>query len=168
MTLAEQLYDMMQKNREATQPTDLVTGTVTSADPLAITIDTAMAPLPREVLYLTESVIEKKIPVLTHNHTTGGLSHTHSVTGLGHSHTVNGDTTSTDLSGTYETQSSLSGGVYPSSEALSDIAAVENGATLPVEDGYIILNRGLSTGDKVLLLRVQQGQKFVVLSRIFE
>lgn len=32
---------------------------------------------------------------------------------------------------------------------------------------YIILNRALEKGDKVLLLRVQNGQKFIVLSRIF-
>ena len=38
----------------------------------------------------------------------------------------------------------------------------------PVEGGYIILNRGLEAGDKVLMLRVQNGQKFLVLSRVFE
>ena len=54
------------------------------------------------------------------------------------------------------------------STALNDIACMENGAQLPVTDGYIILNRGLLIGDKVLLLRVQHGQKFIVLSRIYE
>ena len=37
-----------------------------------------------------------------------------------------------------------------------------------MEDGYIVLNRGLAAGDKVLLLRVMRGQQFVILSRIFE
>lgn len=53
-------------------------------------------------------------------------------------------------------------------EALTSIVCLEGGQPLPVEDGYIILNRGLQVGDKVLLLRVQQGQRFVVLSRVME
>ena len=36
-----------------------------------------------------------------------------------------------------------------------------------MEDGYIILNKKLETGDKVLL-RVCRGQQFIILSRIFE
>lgn len=44
---------------------------------------------------------------------------------------------------------------------------IENGEQLPVEDGYTILNRGLKVGDIVLLLRVQRGQKYIVLSRVF-
>ena len=39
---------------------------------------------------------------------------------------------------------------------------------LPVENGFIILNRGLAVGDKVLLLRVQSGQKFIILSRVMK
>ena len=37
-----------------------------------------------------------------------------------------------------------------------------------MRDGYIILNRALEVGDKVLLLRVMRGQQFVILSRVFE
>ncbi len=130
MTLAEQLFFMMQQNQKAMQLTDLETGTVTAVSPLEITPDSSMAPLRREVLYLTEPVVEKKLPVLEHFHTTSDLTH--------------------------------------SSTALGDVAAVENGSPLPVEGGYIILNRGLAVGDKVLLLRVQHGQRFVVLSRVFD
>ena len=39
---------------------------------------------------------------------------------------------------------------------------------LPVKDGFIILNRALEQGDRVLLRRVQNGQKFLILSRVFE
>ena len=45
---------------------------------------------------------------------------------------------------------------------------IENGQPLPVEDGYIILNRALAAGDKVLLLRVETGARYIVLSRMFE
>lgn len=52
-------------------------------------------------------------------------------------------------------------------DALEGVFCAENGQTLPADSSGITLNRGLETGDKVLLLRVQRGQKFVVLSRIF-
>ena len=209
MNLAETVYLMAQKSMKAAQLTDLKMGTVTSVGPLKITIDPSMPPLPAGVLLLTEPVIEKKIPILTHSHevdglahshsvtglshqhSTSGLSHTHMVNGLGHSHALNsgtgpGETTGESLDGIYPSENALSSsyqsdtqltGTYPttgalgdaeSSSALGNVACVENGVILPVENGYIILNRGLEVGDKVLLLRVQNGQKFIVLSRIFE
>lgn len=51
--------------------------------------------------------------------------------------------------------------------ALDNIVCTEHGSELPVEGGYIILNRALEVGDHVLLLSVSHGQKFIVLSRIF-
>lgn len=51
--------------------------------------------------------------------------------------------------------------------ALESVVCTENGQALPADSSGITLNRGLKTGDKVLLLRVQRGQRFVVLSRIF-
>ena len=51
--------------------------------------------------------------------------------------------------------------------ALGDVSCIENGEDLPIEDGYTILNKKLEVGDKVLLLRVQHGQQFLVLSRVF-
>lgn len=65
---------------------------------------------------------------------------------LSHTHTVNGNTTST---------------------ALSSVAVTENGTALPT-DSAITINKGLQVGDKCLLLRVQHGQKFIVLSRVYE
>ena len=52
-------------------------------------------------------------------------------------------------------------------EVLEQIVCYENGQPLPVKNGFIILNRGLEVGDKVLMLRVQHGQKYIILSRIF-
>lgn len=147
MNLCDVLHQMMQESQAAAQPTDLRLGTVTKAEPLEISINPQMAPLQRSVLYLTESVVEKKITALAHSHTTGGLSH---------SHTADGAATSAALAGS-----------YGSSQTLGDIVCYENGQALPTEEGYLLLNRGLQVGDKVLLLRVQSGQKFIVLSRIF-
>ncbi len=167
MELRDVLLQMMQENQQAGQPTDLRVGTVTRTDPLEITINTAMAPLRRGVLYLTEAVVEKKIPVLAHSHTTSGLAHAHSVSGLGHTHPTGGSDTGEGLSGSYTTGGALSQDRFESSVALDDVTCIEDGRPLPVEDGYIILNRALAYGDKVLLLRVQNGQRFIVLSRVF-
>lgn len=49
-----------------------------------------------------------------------------------------------------------------------NIVCYEHGKALPVRDGYIILNRGLAVGDRVLMLKVSSGQRYLVLSRIFE
>ena len=166
---------------------DLVLGTVTSVKPLEVTLRESMAPLPQEVLWRTAAVVEKKIPVLEHEHITAGFRHGHTVSGLGHSHGVSGlSHTHTaaegptgsalggsfqageGLEGTYPTAEALLPDAYPSDERLGHIVCYEDGKPLPVEDGYIVLNRGLAAGDKVLLLRVMRGQQFVILSRIFE
>ena len=132
MDLKDVLYQMMEKNRQAAQPADLKVGTVTAVNPLEITISTSMAPLRAGILLLTAAVVEKKIPVLQHDHT------------------------------------NPEGGNTGNALLQSQIVCQENGQALPVENGYIILNRALEVGDQVLLLRVQNGQKFIVLSRVFE
>lgn len=186
MELRDVINQMIAQHMKAEQLTDLRFGTVTSASPLEISINSSMAPLQSGVLYLTSAVVEKKIPVLSHAHDMPGLSHSHTVTGLGHQHNTGGlshthtvtdgntsaalgDSYASDqqLTGEYGTSTALSGDVA-SANALTSVACIENGVTLPVEDGYIILNRGLQVGDIVLLLRVLRGQKFIVLSRVFE
>lgn len=147
MELIDALQQIVQQGAKALSPVELTVGTVTAANPLEISVDPAMDALRAPVLYLTAAVMEKKIPV---------LAHTHQAVGLTHAHSNSGGTTTQGLTGSYETTA-----------ALEDIACIEAGKTLPVRDGYIILNRGLEEGDKVLLLEVMHGQKFVVLSRVF-
>lgn len=52
-------------------------------------------------------------------------------------------------------------------EAYVRMVCYENGAALPEYEGTTYLNRPLAVGDKVLMLSVQHGQKFVILSRVF-
>lgn len=136
MELKDIFQQMTQASMKSAQLTDLQIGTVTSVSPLEITVSTSMAPLQAPVLYLTVNVVEKKIPVLQHNHV---------------------------IHDTY-----TGGGTSEDNLMQSDIICYENGTALPVQNGYIILNRALEVGDIVLLLRVQNGQKFVVLSRVME
>lgn len=204
MELRDVLYQMMQRNAAAMQPTDLCVGTVVSAAPLQVSLSAQTAPLEGEQLLLTEPVVEKKIPVLTHIHEMEGLSHTHTLSGLGHSHDTTGfahshttgglshahtlseGQTGAALAGSYSSDEQLAGvfssdqkltGAYTSSGALgnvemegalSGVQCIEHGQPLPVEDGYIILNRALETGDIVLLLRVEHGARYVILSRMFK
>lgn len=93
--------------------TDLAIGTVTKTSPLEITLTATMLPIPKENLYLTEPVVEKKL------------------------------------------------------ENAGAIQCYEHGVVLPSSGGTVVLNPALKNGDKVLLLRVQSGQAFVVLSRVF-
>lgn len=204
MELRDVLYQMMQRNAAAMQPTDLCVGTVVSAAPLQVSLSAQTAPLEGAQLILTAAVVEKKIPVLTHIHEMEGLSHTHTLSGLGHSHSTTGfahshttgglshthtlseGQTGAALAGSYSSDEQLAGsfpsdqqltGTYTSSGALGDVEmegalsgvqCIENGKPLPVEDGYIILNRALETGDIVLLLRVEHGARYVILSRMFK
>lgn len=135
MELSEVLYLYAQDAMKNGGLTDLTIGTVTGVNPLEITTKVAMAPLRQQVLFLTEPVIEKKIPVLQHNHV---------------------------IHDTY-----TGGGESEDNLLQNAIVCYEDGKALPVQNGYIILNRALEVGDKVLLLRVMGGQRFIVLSRVF-
>ena len=204
MELRDVLYQMMQRNAAAMQPTDLCVGTVVSAAPLQVSLSAQTAPLEGAQLILTAAVVEKKIPVLTHIHEMEGLSHTHTLSGLGHRHSTTGfahshttgglshahtlseGQTGAALTGSYNSDEQLAGafssdqkltGTYTTSGALggvemegalSGVQCIENGQPLPVEDGYIILNRALEAGDIVLLLRVEHGARYVILSRMFK
>lgn len=131
MELKDVIQQMVDEAVSARMPTELQIGTVAAVDPVEVTLDTQMTPLRQSVLYLSETVIEKKTPILQHNH------------------------------------------VYPegvTEDALlePDIICDEHGTGLGTKDGYIIFNNALQVGDKVLLMRVQGGQKFVILSRTFD
>ena len=125
--------------------TDLVIGTVTKVSPLEVTLVNTMLPLPAEVLILTESVVEKKIPITDHKH---NVTHNHVI----HDTYTNGG--SSEDSNVCSTE-------------LGNIICYEHGKALPRKDGFIILNRALGVGDKVIMLRVLNGQNFIILSRAF-
>ena len=146
MELLDVIQKICQKNYAAMAPTDLVIGTVVSASPLQISLSAAMAPLNESVLYLTSAVVPK---------TLSSLSHSHGMENLEHRHTLGDSDTDSALEGEHQTAA-----------ALEQVVCTENGVPLPA-DGSITLNRGLGVGDNVLLLRVQRGQKFVVLSRVY-
>lgn len=56
MTLLDALQQINRQGMEAAQLTDMAVGTVTSANPLEVTLDVHQAPLKAEVLVLTDAV----------------------------------------------------------------------------------------------------------------
>jgi len=159
---------MTQKTLRAYGLTDLAIGTVTGTQPLAVKIRPDMDDIPEEAIWLTAAVIEKKIPILTHKHITAGFRHSHEISDLGHTHSAPEGDTGSALDGSYPTQTALNPDAYTSDQRLDRIICYEDGKPLPVKNGFIILNRGLEVGDRVLMLRVLRGQQFIILSRIFE
>lgn len=170
MDLLDALQGINQRSMAAYGLTDMTVGTVTQTAPLAVKIREGMADIPQEALWLTAAVVEKKIPVLEHEHITKGFRHGHAIPSLSHSHSTEEGETGAALEGTLQTGTALDPDAYTSDKRLpkQDIICYEDGKPLPVRDGYIILNRALEAGDKVLLLRVMRGQQFVILSRVFE
>lgn len=57
-------------------------------------------------------------------------------------------------------------GSATTTQALGNIRTYINGQEQAVEDNTLLINKGLSVGDKVLLLAVQKGQKFIILSHL--
>lgn len=165
MDLLEVLQEINRQTNDAGQPTDLQIGTVTKAPPdddeLEIQISEAMAPLKQAVLYLTEPVIEKKIPILRHRHEIKILQHKHV--------TPSGPSKDAFMTPPYFTEWSALPAEFDAEVQAENFVGWENGAALPLskDKKYIILNPALKAGDKVLLLRVQSGQKFIVLSRVY-
>lgn len=170
MDLTDVMRQMMQQSMEGYGLSDMAIGTVTSTQPLAVKIREGMADIPQEALRLTAAVIEKKIPVLEHLHTTDGFRHAHVLPDLAHTHSGEEGETGSSLDGSYETEDGLQQDAFDSDKRLlkSEIVCYEDGKPLPVKDGYIILNRALEAEDQVLLLRVMRGQQFIILSRVFE
>lgn len=170
MDLTDVMRQMMQQSMEGYGLSDMTIGTVTGVKPLTVKIREGMADIPQKALRLTAAVIEKKIPVLEHLHTTDGFRHAHVLPDLTHTHSGGEGETGSALEGSHETENGLEQDAFDSDRRLlkSKIVCYEDGKPLPVKDGYIILNRALETGDKVLLLRVMRGQQFIILSRVFE
>lgn len=161
--------------------TDMVTGTVTSINPLEVTILNNQLPIPQEALVLTESVVEKKIVIQGHTHPLPPLAHSHDFSGSTDSYTGEtepaavGDTTHSHeftvppLSVEGSTDTALDGD--EDSTTLIDyenIIAYEHGIALPVNGHEVILNRGLELNDNVLMMRVLNGQNYIIISRLFQ
>lgn len=146
--MAQQLIDSVQKvvkaYMEGIGMTDMVIGTVTKLVPspfdIEITLEGTMLPIPKPLLRFTSNVIEKYLVI-------GGHAHQY-IDSVGESATPTTKTTEVSI---------------------ETITCIENGVALPGgTTNRVTINRGLVQGDKVLMMRVLDGQNFIVLSRVFE
>lgn len=88
MDMIDILHQITESSMQGYGLSDLAIGTVTSEKPLEVKIRENMAPIPEAALLLTAAVIEKKIPVLKHEHITAGFRHDHALPDLSHSHST--------------------------------------------------------------------------------
>lgn len=130
---------------ESTKPVNVCFGTVISAKPLQIDVEQRMT-LGESQLILTRNVTQFTTMVTVQWETEYSLStHKHSISltsGDGgdpsHSHSVSGNTGSTNLAHTHDIEGTK----------------------------QITVHNALEKGEQVILLRQQEGQKFIVLDRI--
>lgn len=166
---------------EATKPMNLLIGVVTSESPLVITIEQRL-PLSDEFLILTKHVTDHYVD-MTVSHSTkdksiSGLAHSHSYEGTtletsidGHTHDVQGDKGSV-TSGEAKEGTTSHTHFYGGTTGLAFNNSNVDETTKHYHDykgtKKILLHYGLKQGESVLLIRMQGGQKYVVLDRIGE
>lgn len=159
----------------ASNPTALVIGTVTSTSPLQITIEQKLT-LDEDFLILTKNVqdhyVDMSVSHSTVSNGIAGLSHSHNYSGYTqevsvdeHKHTVQGSENSTETS-FVESGTTVHNHAYEGTtdSSLSEEATIHGHAYQGRKK--IMLHYGLKQGESVLLIKMQGGQKYIVLDRI--
>ena len=156
----------------STSPVQYCCGTVSQISPLSIRLNERTRELTGEAILLTEPVVEKLLTINKHTHQIGaGVgTHTHSI-----------EVPVTPPPPAEVPIGTAKGATFPPTEIDSATEIVnkvisgkctEHKKDLPVKEDsekiVITLNRALEKGDKVLMIKVSSGQRFIVLSRIFE
>ena len=160
---------------QASNPISLVIGEVTSVNPLNITVEQRLT-LDEDFLILTKNVTDHYVDMsVSHSTVSQGIA------GLSHSHKYSGYTQETNID---EHQHTVQG-----SESLLETSTVVNGATIHKHayegttdgslsaeatlhgHGYkgrkkVLIHYELKQGESVLLIKIQGGQKYIVLDRI--
>lgn len=153
---------------QSTNPMQYCYGTVTNADPLKIRLNDTTLEITGNSILLTESVVEKKITIKKHTH-----DESEELADVASAAAKTGGPVSF-----------VSAGIPPvTSEGIKlkhkhtietrtlEAVCTEFGKDLPVDrnDERIVIttNRALEKDDRVLMLRVSAGQRFIVLSRVF-
>lgn len=162
---------------KSTNPVEYCIGTVTSSDPLRVRLNDNTLEIWGDTLMLTSSVVERKLTIKKHTHDIGETlaTHTHPFTGE-FKGTITPPEPPATMAGV------VSGSVSASSEltttttvvdTILDAFVTEHGVEqLDAEKDndkiVVTINRALRKDDKVIMMRVYGGQKFIILSRIFK
>ena len=149
----------------ATNPVEYCIGTVTSIDPLKVRLNESTLEVWGDVLMLTSAVVERKMTIKKHHHAIVAPFLTHT-----HTYVLEGATTPTSPP-VDATQAPIASADVQ--DTVLDAYVNEFGASDPLDhpsdenEIVVTLNRGLKKDDKVLMLQVCGGQKFIILSRLF-
>lgn len=160
----------------STNPVEFRYGTVTNADPLKIRLSDSTIEISGDSIILTVGVVEKKITIKKHTHEIGSTiaSHTHIVSVppflvTGAVPVPPGEVPVT-ATGTVPKTTDFTENTNVV-DTVVEAVCKEFGQDLPVDSNNneitFTINRGLEKGDKVIMLKVSGGQRFIVLSRIF-
>ncbi|MGP1598974.1 DUF2577 domain-containing protein [Peptoanaerobacter stomatis] len=129
---------------------DLAIGTVVSINPLKIKL-TDRITLNENQILLTEFVLEKSLKLI-HKHGIESVK----ISSYTHSHKIDGATEKAQ-----EHTHSL--------DLITKTDTHSHKADITIKDNLgekIIIQEGLKNGDKVIMLKTEQGQKYVVLSKV--
>lgn len=148
---------------EASNPTGILYGTVTNVNPLEINVEQRMT-LSREFLILTKNVVDYTVDVninwstevknlnVNHNHSIGGeLS-------INSNATINPNPDNINISIENEINNKMV--IEQKNIDIShkhDISGIKT----------LTICNGLKNGDKVILIRVQGGQRYIVLDKVY-
>lgn len=142
---------------EATKPVNVSFGKVVSVSPLKIQVEQKLT-LSKEQLILTRNVTNYKtsisMPSVSTNNSSPKISES-----LKHDHTVNIDTTTVE-----DHKHKVSGDT--SEVEIKVEATLTHKHTISETTLNVTINNGLKINDEVILLRMQGGQKYLVIDRI--
>lgn len=159
----------------STNPITFTFGVVTNESPLRIRIEQNTINLEGDSLILTANVIEKTIEIDKHTHAydANTLAHTHAI--------VKQPVTTGEPPGPVVPVGTCTGTTVSSADMGQQVMdtvlsarCIEHGETREGEVAtdqskiVITVTRKLKKGDKVVMLRVSGGQRFIVLSRVYE
>ena len=174
-TLLQEIQKIAIKAVQATNPVEFVIGTVTGDSPLSVRLSESSITISGDSLILSQAVVERKLMIKKHTHTIGTdlQTHTHPYSGTC-AVVIPPDTA--PITGESAGNTSASTQLQPTTkvdDTVLDVVYSEHGQELEEQveksddDVVITFNRGLAKGDKVLMLKVCEGQRFVILSRVF-
>ena len=156
------------------KPCDLMIGTVETVSPLTITVDKLT--LDEDFLILMNTVKDHYVDVSVSHSTqenTINVAHSHSYSGSTdatdldtHTHTTTSGTGDTETTGV-TTNTTNHTHNYSGTTSQYDALDTSHSHSYPGKK-KMLMHYGLKTGEVVLLLRVSNGQRFIVLDRLGE
>lgn len=157
--LIETVKKIVQGVLNESSPCNVLFGTVTSANPLEITVEQKLK-LTKEFLILTKNVVNYTTTATVEwntNQVNQNATHEHSING-----NINVESSITPNDNNAEISNTISSNLS-TSKYTKDLSHQHS----IIGTKSITINNTLKVNDKVILLRQSEGQKYVVLDKIY-